>query len=229
MAVPSRRSILGKPGPGGEAMIRVGICDDLIDFRRTLSAVVDRAADMSAAAVCASGAEALTVDTPVDVWLMDLLMPGMNGREVCRRMIARDPLIKVLFITAFPGNEVMNVLADGAVGYIHKDIAGQDLHQAIRAAAAGLSVSSSSAMRSALTNAGLRPSAELTLDPDAELTGSDREILQRLVAGETLRTIADGIHMSESGLKKRLDALARKLGVKGRTQLTVQAIRLGLA
>ncbi len=223
MAVPSRRSIIGKPGPGGEAMIRVGICDDLIDFRRTLSAVVDRAADMSAAAVCASGAEALTVDTPVDVWLMDLLMPGMNGREVCRRMIARDPLIKVLFITAFPGNEVMNVLADGAVGYIHKE------HQAIRAAAAGLSVSSSSAMRSALTNAGLRPSAELTLDPDAELTGSDREILQRLVAGETLRTIADGIHMSESGLKKRLDALARKLGVKGRTQLTVQAIRLGLA
>lgn len=228
MAVPSHRPIR-KPSHVGHAMIRVGICDDLIDFRRTLSAAVDRASDMSTTTVCASGAEALSVDRPVDVWLMDLLMPGIDGREVCRRMIARDPLTKVLFITAFPGNEVMNVLADGAVGYIHKDIAGQDLHQAIRAAAAGLSVSSTSAMRSALNMAGLRPSTELTLEPDVELTGSDREILQRLVAGETLRTIADGIHMSESGLKKRLDSLARKLGVKGRTQLSVQAIRMGLA
>lgn len=227
--MPSQRSVLRKPSHVCQAVIKVGVCDDLIDFRRTLSAVVDRAADMSTATVCASGVEALAVKTRIDVWLMDLLMPGMDGREVCRRMMARDPLAKVLFITAFPGNEVMNVLADGAVGYIHKDIAGQDLHQAIRAAAAGLSVSSSSAMRSALIAAGLRSSTELTLDPDVELNGAEQEILQRLVAGETLRVIADGIHMSESGLKKRLDSLARKLGVKGRTQLTVQAIRMGLA
>ena len=200
-------------------MIRVGICDDDALARNLVADTVERASDLEVVAMCASGEEALATECPVDIWLMDMRMTGLSGRETCRILTARIPAPAVLLLTAFGDDLVAETLRAGASGYLFKDGRPESLIAAVRAVAAGFSVSSPDAMRSALRGS---PSLRPVLPAGLEFDEMDETVIEQLLAGVGYAEIARVVHMSESGLKKRVSALMRRLGVSSRPELTAK-------
>ncbi len=197
-------------------MIRLGICDDDAMVRRLLAVTAQEADDIDLVAVCSSGEEALRVESPVDVWLMDMRMPGMTGAEVCRRLRARTPAPQVLILTAFATEPLTAAYRAGACGYLFKDESPSQLLAAIRAAAAGFTVSSTRAMDELLQDYA-EPAP--TLLPSLSLGELDTRIVRHLLTGASYGEIARRVHMSESGVKKRTSALMKQVGVNSRPQL----------
>lgn len=197
------------------SVIRIGICDDDALVRRLLANTISHAADMEVVAVCDTGEDAVALDEPIDLWLMDLRLPGMSGRRASEILTKRVPKPKVLLLTAFGDDRVADTLEAGASGYLLKDSRPENLIAAIRAVAAGFSVSTVEVMRSALGGAAATPQVQL---PD-DLDPLDRRIVQEILRGAAYGEIAQLVNMSESGLKKRVSALMRRMGVKSRPEL----------
>ncbi len=123
-------------------MIRVGVCDDDPLVLRLVADVIGRADDLVVVAVCRSGDEAIAVDEPVDVWLMDQRMPEMTGIQACAVLTAGTDPPRVLILTASTSETVSEAYRAGASGYLFKDEQPERLHTAVRAAAAGFQVQS---------------------------------------------------------------------------------------
>lgn len=198
------------------AVIRLAICDDDAMVRRLLTVTALEADDIEVVAVCSSGEEALLVQADVDVWLMDMRMPGMTGSEVCRRLRARNPAPQVLILTAFATEPLTAAYRAGACGYLFKDESPNQLLAAIRAAAAGFTVSSTRAMADLLDDYA-EPAP--ILPASLNLSDLDEVIVKHLLTGASYAEIARRVHMSESGIKKRTSALMKQVGVKSRPQL----------
>lgn len=184
--------------------------------RRLLLATISGADDIDVVVVCSAGEEALSTDIAVDVWLMDQRMSGITGSEVCRILTSRSPAPQVLLLTAFPTESVSTAYRAGACGYLFKDEPPSHLLAAIRAAAVGFTVNSKEAMAE-LLNAGPLP-----LNPAYHEWGFDdldTNIARCLLSGMSYIEIAGRVHLSESGVKKRIAALMKRFGVRSRPQL----------
>jgi NarL family two-component system response regulator LiaR len=158
-----------------------------------------------------------------DVVLMDLKMPRMNGVEATRALMKRDPELRVIALTSFKDEELIQEALDaGAIGYLLKDVDADDLAEAIRAAHRG----------------------EPTLAPEAawvlfqarrrgpelgdDLTEREREVLALIVKGETNPQIAEQLIISQSTVKTHVSNILSKLGVSTRTEAASLALQKGL-
>ncbi|MGO1383906.1 MAG: response regulator [Arachnia sp.] len=197
-------------------MMRIGICDDDPMVRQLLCNIVGSAPDLEVVVTCSSGEESLDVKKSVDMWLMDLRLPGISGRKVCQILTARGPAPKVLLLTAFGDDMVGETLRAGASGYLFKDGRPEGLVAAIRAVAAGFNVSSPDAMTSALREV---PAPSPVLPASLENDEVAKTIIEQLLLGAGYAEIARNVHMSESGLKKRVAALMRRVGASSRPEL----------
>lgn len=205
-------------------MIRVGVCDDDPLVLRLVVDVIGRADDLVVVAACRSGDEAIAVDDPVDVWLMDRLMPGMTGIEACRVLTAGTDPPSVLILTASTSETLSEAYRAGASGYLFKDEQPERLHTAVRAAAAGYQVQSpQAAVIIPRTRDATRPGGEV---PD--LTAGERRIVAEVMTGRTYAQIAARVGLSESGVKKRIAALMKRLDVTSRPQLMARIRDLNL-
>jgi DNA-binding NarL/FixJ family response regulator len=119
--------------------ITILIVDDHPVFRFGLRALIGAEPDMQIAGEAASGAEALAFAAghPLDLVLMDINLPDMNGLEVTRRLRALQPEARVLVISMLDDATVFNALKAGACGYILKGASGEETVRAMRAAAGG--------------------------------------------------------------------------------------------
>lgn len=206
-------------------MIRVGVCDDDPLVLRLVVDVIGRADDLVVVAACRSGDEAIAVDDPVDVWLMDRLMPGMTGIEACQVLTAGTDPPRVLILTASTTETVSEAYRAGASGYLFKDEQPERLHTAVRAAAAGYQVQSPQAAviiprtRDAVSPGGTVP----------DLTAGEKRIVAEVMTGRTYAQIAARVGLSESGVKKRVAALMKRLDVTSRPQLMarIRDLKLG--
>lgn len=115
--------------------IRVAICDDVEAFRRMLSLVFDLERDIEVVGQAANGKEAVELarEADIDVLLMDLAMPVMDGIEALPHVLAASPDTKVIMLTGFGTAEILErAIAAGAARYLTKGILPNDILAAIR-------------------------------------------------------------------------------------------------
>jgi len=201
--------------------ITVAIVDDHRVVSRSLKAYLESFPDLRVVGIAKSGEELLD---RLDEWrpqvvIQDLLMPGgIDGIETTRRLLAADPSIRVVALTAsYDEARMMGVLRTGACGYIRKDADPETLLAAIHAVVAG---------RTYIDPAiGRHIARAQELD---ELTPREGQVLRHLALGESNRAIAAALSVSEETVKTHVANVLSKLQVENRAQAAVQALKRGL-
>ena len=207
-------------------MIRVLVVDDHALVRRGLSDLLGAAADIELVGALDDGlrAEAGVREHRPDIVLMDLSMPGLDGIEATRRVLAAAPDTKVIILTSFSENaRILAALEAGAVGYLLKDAEPDDVLRALRDAAVGGVPLSPRAARALL------PASRTRTSGLAALTAREREVLTLVAAGLPNKSIARRLEISEKTVKAHLTRVFTTLDVRDRTSAALWAQRNGLA
>lgn len=202
--------------------IRVMIVDDHAVVRSGLAAFLLVYDDLELVAEAGSGAEALHLcpEKQPHVVLMDLVMPEMDGAATTRAIKEMCPQVQVVALTSFREEElVQGALQAGAIGYLLKNVAADDLAEAIRAAYAGRPTLAPEATQ-ALIHAATRP-PEVHYD----LTPRELDVLALVVQGLNNGEIAEKLVVSQSTVKFHVSSILSKLGVSSRTEATAVAMQ----
>jgi DNA-binding NarL/FixJ family response regulator len=215
-------------------MIRVLIADDQVLLRGSLRLLVDSAPDLTAIGEAGTGAEAVELARAgkPDVILMDIRMPGMDGIEATRQIIAATDTAgtRILVLTTFDLDEyVFAALRAGASGFVLKDTPPGDLLAAIRVVAGGDALLSPGITRRLIGE--FTRQAPAAANPGAalgELTEREREVLTLIGLGLSNTEIAGRLYVSMSTTKTHIGRLLMKLGARDRAHLVIAAYEAGL-
>jgi DNA-binding NarL/FixJ family response regulator len=202
-----------------EQPIRILLADDHDVVRRGLTALLDGTDGFAVVGAAADGEEAVTLagEHQPDVVLMDLSMPGVDGIEATRRLLAAQPDSRVVVLTSFSDRErILDALDAGAVGYLLKDAEPDELLRGIAAAARGESPLAPKAAKAVL-------SARAEARPAAELTAREQEVLALLAEGLANKQIARRLGIAEKTVKTHLTSVFQSIGVTDRTQAALWA------
>lgn len=199
-------------------------------FRAGLCKVLEREG-LEVVADVATAAEALDLlaEHPVDVVLLDLNTPDMAGPAATGRIAAAAPDVTLLVLTASTQNEdVLGALVAGASGYLLKDDAVEDIVTGVvRAAVAGETLISPRI--AAMVVGSLRELTPEQVEPspsaDSPLSPREVEVLRLIAAGRDNPDIARELFISQSTVKRHVEAILGKLGVENRVQAAVAAVR----
>jgi len=218
-----------------EAVINILIADDQALVRGAFKALIDAVPGMAVVGMAADGAEAvaLAADRSPDVVLMDVRMPGMDGIEATRRLLAQHHGLtppRVLILTTFDLDEyVFTALRAGASGFLLKDTPPDDLLTAIRVIAAGEALRAPSVTRRLIAEFTARP--EPATSPHRSLSGitdREREVLALIGRGLSNTEIAQHLHLAQATVKTHVGRLLAKLNARDRAQLVIAAYESGL-
>ncbi|MEV4285705.1 response regulator transcription factor [Nonomuraea bangladeshensis] len=196
------------------------IVDDHPVVRDGLRGMFDHVDDIEVVAEAADGFQALAMARRArpHVALMDLRMPGLDGIGTIERLRTDHPQIKVIVLTTYDTDaDVTRAMAAGVAGYLLKDAPREELHRAVRTAAAGGAVLAPS-VASALIS---RPAAQ-------EPSPRELEVLRLVARGAANKEIARALLISETTVKTHLKHVFAKLGVEARAAAVVVAMERGL-
>ncbi|MGY0060413.1 response regulator transcription factor [Streptomyces sp. LZ34] len=219
--------------------IRVMLVDDQVLLRTGFRMVLAAQPDMEVVAEAGDGAEALEVlrTAEVDVVLMDVRMPKLDGVEATRRICAQEGAPKVLILTTFDLDEyAFSALKAGAGGFMLKDVPPGELLAAIRAVHSGDAVVAPSTTRRLLDRfAPLLPGTAGGNGPGgsarpelARLTDREREVMLLVAQGLSNGEIAARLVLSEATVKTHVGRILTKLELRDRVQVVVMAYESGL-
>jgi len=205
------------------------IVDDHAVVRKGVRGYLETQDDFAVVGEAASGEEAarLALETAPDVVLMDLLMPGLDGVEATRRIRRVSPRTQVVVLTSHHEDaHIFPAVKAGAISYLLKDIAPQDLAEAVRAAARGEAVIHPRV--AARLMAELRGARAEAPNPFTELTDREMDVLRLIAEGLSNAAIAERLVLSEKTVKGYVSNVLSKLHLADRTQAAVYAWREGL-
>ena len=206
-------------------MIRVLLADDHSIVRAGLRRLVEDAGDMVVVAEAADGREAISKvqESLPDVVVIDLSMPGMDGLEVVGRLLSRDPKLPVLILTMHEEEQyVVRAIEAGAMGYVTKRSAAEQLLKAIRKVHAGGRFLSESASEALATRMAKGAAARSPLDT---LSTREIQVLRGLALGKSNREIAETYHISIKTIDTYRARLLKKLNLRNNAELTRFAIQ----
>jgi DNA-binding NarL/FixJ family response regulator len=152
-------------------------------------------------------------------------MPGLGGLEATRRLVRSHPEARVIMLTAADDRDnVATAVANGATGYLLKDVSREELCAAVAHALAGQDLVAPS-MRRAMTE---RIAAARHTDPSTNLTERELQVLRGMSQGKSNAEIGRSLYLSEDTVKTHARRLFRKLGVNDRAQAVALGFRRGL-
>jgi DNA-binding NarL/FixJ family response regulator len=211
--------------------IRVALVDDQELVRVGLAMVIDATDDIQIVMQAADGAEAVAklADTRVDVVLMDVQMPRMNGVEATKLVTARENAPKVIVLTTFDLDEYAFAgLRAGASGFLLKDASADEVLHAIRAVHAGDAVLAPSTTRRMLDHLATARVARDASPLLKRLTARERDVLLEIARGHSNAETAQRLFLSEATVKTHVGHVLAKLGVRDRVQVVIFAYENGL-
>ena len=202
-------------------MIRVLAVDDHPLALAGLQQLLGSLDELELVGAAASGDEAVRLvgEREPDVVLMDLEMPGKDGIQATREVLANRPGTAVVVLTSFSDRDrILAALDAGAVGYLLKDVGPDELARAIEAAAGGEAPLHPRAARELLAARALRPL----------LSAREEEVLGLVAQGMPNKLIARRLEISERTVKGHLTRIFERIGVTDRTQAALWAREHGL-
>jgi DNA-binding NarL/FixJ family response regulator len=218
------------PSSGAGDVLTVVIVDDHALLRTGTRRILDEAEGFTVLGEAENGDEAVALATQLhpDILLVDIRLPGRNGIEVLRAVATTSPATRCIILSAYDDEAyVQAALGAGAAGYLLKTVPAADLIQAVRAAAAGVTVLDP-AVSSRLTG-----QQETPRSPDREavdrLTDREREVVRLVANGLANKAIALNLGISTRTVEGHLNHVFDKIGVGSRTEIVRFALTHGLA
>ncbi|MCY2993846.1 MAG: response regulator transcription factor [Planctomycetota bacterium] len=208
--------------------IRVLIADDHEILRSGLRAIFE-GTDIKVVAEASCGKDALRLvgEKGVDVVILDVRMPDMDGLNVLGRLKLDHPQMPVLMLSTYDNpTYVARAVALGAAGYLLKGSDGESIMEAIRKAATGQNVWTREELRRV---SGALATPRASSEVEVPLTQRESEVLRQLALGLTNKEIAQALNISYETVKEHVQHILRKIGVTDRTQAAVWAVRKKLA
>ena len=206
-----------------ERSIRLMLCDDHPVVRSGLRGMLRNQPDFEVVAEAANGAEAVALANRfrVDVVLMDLRMPKMDGVTATAKIKAEHPETHVLVLTTYETDaDILRAVEKGATGFLLKDAREENLFDAIRNAAQGKSPLAPSVAS--------RLMSRMRGTEEEHLSEREIEILQLVAQGMNNKDIARTLLISESTVKVHMLHIFHKLGVADRTAAVTTALKRGI-
>ncbi|EMS3991576.1 response regulator transcription factor [Neisseria gonorrhoeae] len=207
--------------------IKIILIDDHTLFRSGIKALLSRQHGFEVIGEAADGLSGIKMISRLqpDVVLLDLDMPGMNGREALSQIISINPQQAVIMLTVSEdSDDLTECMRIGARGYLLKNINADFLLESIRKAAEGDNVFSPE-MTAKLVKSLISPQPAQRTQALSSLTPRELEILGYLAAGHSNKIIARHLDLVESTVKVHVQNLLRKLNLSSRVQAAVYAIR----
>lgn len=209
--------------------IRLMLVDDHLILREALRGILEKAGDIAVVAEAGDGESAFDIARRArpDIVVMDIGLPGINGIEATRRLLADNPGLRVLALSTFADRRmVTQMLEAGASGYVIKAAGAEELLRAIRAIAQGgtyLCPEIAGALVAAVRGGAKRGGRE-----KESLGRRESEVLALLADGRTSPEIAGRLNIATSTVEVHRRNIMRKLGLHSVAELTKYAIRHGL-
>lgn len=211
-------------------MIKLIICDDQEVVCQGLKAILSTSDNLEVSGIANNGVEALELleSDPVDVVLMDLKMPVMNGIHATKAIKEKYPDIKVLVLTTYDADAwLFDAIRNGADGYLLKDTSREALVQAIEEIVGG-----NTPVDSKVAGKLFKQLSKQAMPGDStlgeNLSDREKEILKLITQGMSNAEIAQTLFLSEGTVRNYVSSILEKLDVDDRTQAAVLALRYGL-
>ena len=211
--------------------IKVVVVDDHGVLREGLRLLIEQQAELELVGEAEDGRKAVTIvgELKPDIVLMDVSMPGLNGIEATRQILAENSDVKVLALSAYSNKRfITEMLKIGVSGYILKDSASEELVRAIFSVAAGDNYLCPKAASLVIEDYKQNSKSFVNGSPLDILTAKERELLQLLAEGISAKEAAKLLHVSVKTTDARRRETMNKLGITSMAELTKFAIREGL-
>ncbi|WP_156760422.1 response regulator [Microbacterium karelineae] len=212
--------------------IRVALIDDQELVRMGLRMMLDPLPDITVVGEASDGRQAIDLARAggVDVMLMDVRMPGVDGIAATEAITAASGAPRVLVLTTFDLDEyAFGALRAGASGFLLKDARPEDLFGAIRAVHSGDAALAPRVTARMIERFVDAPAPRAEQDPLLEtLTPREREILVAIGEGLSNDELAERFFLSVSTVKTHIGRLLQKLGARDRVQLVIRSYEWGL-
>jgi two-component system, NarL family, response regulator LiaR len=206
-------------------MITVMLVDDHSLVREGLKIFLETESDLHVIGEAANGAEAAALAGRLkpDVILMDLLMPGVDGVEGTRRCLEESPRSRVIVLTSKVEDDlVLPAIRAGALSYLLKDVAAEQLAETIRSAASGNPTLHRLAAAKMLKEVGSDHNSAGAKD---QISPRELEVLELISRGLGNKEIGERLFISERTVKTHVTHLLEKLNLRDRTQLAIYALQ----
>jgi DNA-binding NarL/FixJ family response regulator len=203
------------------------LVDDHEVVRIGLKSLIEGHDDFVIVAEAATEAEAVTkaAEHEPDVILMDIRLSGGNGIEACEKIMTVQPKTKIIMLTSFADDEMLfSAIRAGAVGYILKQVGGNDVIRAIEAAVQGDAMLDPSLTQRVFSEMRRSLQKEEAASFN-ELTDKEMQVLDQISEGKTNREIAELLFLSEGTVRNYVSSILSKLNVSNRAEAAAYAIQ----
>ncbi len=212
-------------------MIRVMLVDDQTLVRQGVRSLLELSDDIEVVGEAADGEIAIDTVPQIapDVLLLDMQMPGRNGLDVLLELSRQKQLPPTIILTTFDDDElVLSGIRAGARGFLLKDVALEELLNAVRTVAEGRTIVKPAVTQRLLKGLGKIRTSFSSLEQPDPLTERETEILRLMAGGYSNKEIADALSVAEGTVKNHVSNVLSKMGVRDRTRAVLKAFEAGV-